>query len=349
VVDAPAPGGLHVRQVDAVDLGDEVLAVRAPPGVLPLRDEPEVVACVALGDGVPLDRVASSQAPCLVRDERVQHEATGGVTTEERRVDERQQRRHAHFADDPGRLACPGAVEDGERQQRTPLVGAQQRPGVLEHGAQAAVPLVTVPTLTREQVETRCELRLDLVEVEDPQPRRRELEGQGQAVDEGADPRDLGERGRRGDEVGPDAVRRAHEQGHRVGRCVVASLPVGHPLQVDDALAAQAEAHARRRQDRQLRGVRLELREEVARVPDQMFDVVEHEEHLQPSQVSADVLGRRGHALGCTDSERHGRGHGLRRRRRREVDVPRPVAERGRATRPPRRVASCRRRPGRRS
>jgi hypothetical protein len=79
--------------------------------------------------------------------------------------------------------------------------------------------------------------------------------------------------------------------------------------------------------------VRLELREVVARVPDQMLDVVEHEEHLEPSQVSADVLGRRRHALGCTDRERHRRGHGLRPRRRREVDVPRPIAEGGRAAR----------------
>ena len=219
----------------------------------------------------------------------------------------------------------PAAREHGHLAQHRPLPLVEQFPGPVDDRAQGLLAGQDRTAAGGEEAEAVVEAVGDLARGEQPQPGRRQFDGERQSVEAAADLRDGLPVGERGGRVGADGGRALREEAVRL---------VGEEgLDRAHRLAGDAQGFTAGGEDREPGAAGEEGLGEVGRRVDDMFAVVKDQE-LAARGAVLDEQGERvvlrgrqlgGHQHGLAQTERadHRAGHRLRPVERGELDQPR--------------------------
>jgi hypothetical protein len=195
-----------------------------------------------------------------------------------------------------GRLEREVPGEHGEPGEEGPFAWGQRRVAPVDRGPQRPLARRGRAAAGGEQREAVGEAVGDLFRRERPDPRRRQLDGEGETVEAPADPVDGGGGFGRQGEVRPPGAGAGHEQAHGLARSVCGgrrrrAAPGGRRRGREgkgwhrpEALASEAERLAAGRQDAHVGARAQESIREGGAGGQQALTVVQHQQHPLAAQ-----------------------------------------------------------------
>ena len=206
-----------------------------------------------------------------------------GQSADQRQVGQRLQGGRGGLGNRSGRFATETTDEDGKPRQCCPASRAHRSPGAVENGVHAAMPVARARVVGGQEIGAAVDLDEEVAGGQGPDPRRRQLDGQREAVDAFADRVDrrhvVGEPGIPGE----DSTGAVVEQFGRLAALAGARLHA-HRRHGDQVFVRRSQRHAAGRQHGQTRASGEQFVDQTATRRGHVLSVVHDQQQLPVDQ-----------------------------------------------------------------